>query len=118
MDFIFGHQRSVLSVSHFVSPVFGFIGTVQYIQWNIFNTVNIHGVATQAGLQPVILNTSVPYHFRNSWIFTLGGQYRLTPNWVVRAAGSYLESPGNNHYQLVNGDSVVLGASMGYTISK
>jgi long-chain fatty acid transport protein len=109
--------RSTLSISQFVSPIVGFIGTVEYIQWNIFNTVNIHGVATQVGLQPVILNASVPYHFHNAWVFTLGGLYRATPNWIIRVAGSYLESPGNNHYQLVNGDSIVLGASMGYTIN-
>ncbi len=111
--------RYVLSINQFVRPTLGFIGTLQWVQWDIFDKVNIHGIATQIGSQPVILpEATVPYHLHNSWVFTLGSHYRVTPKWVIRTAGSYLQSPGNENYQITNGDSIILGASMGYEITK
>jgi len=111
--------RYVLSVNQFVTKKLGFIGTVQWVQWDIFDKVNVHGLATQIGPQPIILqNASIPYHLHNAWIFTVGNNYRVTPKWVIRAAGSYLPSPGNANYQISTGDNLILGASTGYEISK
>lgn len=111
--------RYVLSINQFVRPTLGFIGTVQWVQWDIFDKINIHGIATQIGSQPIIVpEASVPYHLHNTWVFTLGSHYHVTPKWVIRAASSYLQSPGNENYQISNGDSIVVGASMGYKISK
>lgn len=111
--------RYVLSVSQAVRPALGLVGTIQWVQWGIFDKINIHGIATQIGSQPVIIpNATVQYHLHNSWIFTLGSQYRVTPKWTVRAASSYLQSPGNGNYQISNGDSIILGASTGYQLSK
>lgn len=111
--------RSVLSISHFVKPTLGFIGTVQRVQWSILKNVNLHNVATQVGTSPVVLpNATIQYYLRNTWIFTLGSIYRITPKWVVRAAATYNQTPGNPNYQISNGDSIILGASMGYEINK
>lgn len=110
--------RSVLSINHFVTPTLGFIGTVQRVQWSIFDTINIHGIATQVGSQPAIVNATVPYHLHDTWILTLGSHYRMTPKWVVRVAGSYNQSAGNSNYQISTGDSIVLGASTSYEVYK
>lgn len=110
--------RSVVSINHFVTPKLGFVGTLQYIQWSIFNEINIHGIANRIGSQAIILNTNVPYHLQDTWLFTLGSHYRITPKWIIRVAGSYNQSSGNGNYQISNGDSFILGASMGYEISK
>lgn len=111
--------RVTLSVNQFVTPKLGFIGTVHWVQWSIFDTVNIQGIATQSGTGAVIIpNASVPYHLHNSWIFTFGSHYKITPKWVIRAAGSYLQSPGNPNFQVTHGDSVVVGASTGYNLNK
>lgn len=111
--------RSILSVSHFVSPSLGFISTLQYIQWSIVKNINISNIATQIGRTSLIIpNATAMYHFHNTWLFTLGGIYRITPKWIIRAAGSYVQTPGNPSYQITNGDSFVLGASMGYIINK
>ncbi|MEO8400236.1 MAG: outer membrane protein transport protein, partial [Gammaproteobacteria bacterium] len=110
--------RSVFSINHFITPVLGLISTIQRIQWSIFNSINIHGIATQIGSQSVILNANVPYHLHDTWLFTLGSHYRVTPKWIIRLAGSYNQSAGNSHYQISNGDSIILGTSMGYEIYK
>lgn len=110
--------RSVLSINHFITPRLGFITTIQRIQWSLFKEVSIHGIATQIGSRAVILDANIPYHLHDSWLLTLGSHYRLSPKWVIRIAGSYSQSPGNSHYQISNGDSFILGASMGYEICK
>lgn len=106
--------RIVLSASQSITSKFSVIGTIQRIEWDIFQNVNIHGIATPIG----ILNATVPYHLHNTWLFTVGGQYRITPNCVIRIASSYNQSPANSNFQISNGNSVILGASMGYEISK
>lgn len=111
--------RSVFSINHFVIPTLGLIGTVQYIQWSLLKNINIHGVATKIGPQPVILaNVKVPYHLHNSWLLTLGAHYRITPKWVIRLASVYNQSPSNGRYQVSTGDSIILAASTGYDINK
>lgn len=110
--------RYVLSINQFVTPTLGIIGTVQRIEWSIFKNVNIHGIAIQVGSQPVIFNAQVPYHFQDTWLLTLGSNYRITPKWIIRFAGSYNQSPGNSNFQITDGDSIILGTSMGYEICK
>ncbi|MCL9685129.1 OmpP1/FadL family transporter [Legionella maioricensis] len=110
--------RSVLSINHFVTSSLGFIATVQHIQWSIFNEIKIHGVATKIGAQPMILNADVPYHLRDSWLFTVGSHYRLSPKWIIRVAGNYNQTPGNGYYQISSGDGIILGASMSYQLYK
>lgn len=106
--------RIVLSASQSITSKFGIIGTIQRIKWSIFQDVNIHGIATPIG----VLNANVPYHLHDTWLLTIGGQYRITPSCVIRIASSYNQSPANSNFQISNGNSIILGASMGYEISK
>lgn len=110
--------RSVLSINQMITPTFGIISTVQRIEWSIFKEINIHGIATQIGSQPVILDATVPYHLHDTWLLTLGGYHYLTPKWILRLAGSYNQSPANGNFQISNGDSIIIGGSMNYQISK
>lgn len=110
--------RTIMSINQFVTPSLGFIGTIQRLQWSIIRNINVSGIANLIGSQPIIFNSSVPYHLHNAWLATLGVHYRVTPQWILRLAGSYNQSPGNKYYQIVNGDSMVLGFSTGYEISK
>ena len=111
--------RYVLSVNQFLSQAFGLIGTLQWIKWDIYDEMNVHGITTQIGLNPVILSdVTIPLHFHNGWIYTLGDYYHLSSKWVIRTAGSYIQSPGNANYQITEGDNIILGASIGYKLSK
>ena len=111
--------RSVVSISHLFTPKIGMIGTVQRIQSSIIRNVTLHNVATEIGTTPVIVpNATVPFYLNNSWVFTLGGNYRFHPKWVIRAAGTFLQASGNSSYQISNGNSIVAGASLGYEINK
>lgn len=110
--------RGVLSINHFVTQKLGFITTIYRIKWSTLTNVSVFGIANLLGTTPVILNGSIPFHLRDTWAFTLGNHYRFAPGWVLRVAGSYVQSPGNPHFQIANGNSIILGASMGYDINK
>jgi long-subunit fatty acid transport protein len=104
--------RTAFSISHFLTKKFGLIGTVQYIQWNIFKENTIYNIATAAGIIPAV---KVPYHLHNSWLFTAGSNYHFSKKWIIRVAGSYVQSPSTGKFQIDHGDSITLGASMAYT---
>jgi long-chain fatty acid transport protein len=105
---------AVFTISQAATKALGFIGTIHYIQWNIFKDIQINGIATPRG----IINATAHYHLHNSWVLTAGSQYKITPKLVLRAASSYVQSPASGRYQISNGDSLILGASMGYEITK
>ncbi|KTC75501.1 long-chain fatty acid transporter [Legionella birminghamensis] len=110
--------RSILSINQFITPSFGIIGTIQRIEWSIFKNINIEGIAAKAGSFPIIVNATVPYKLRNTWLFTAGSHYRITPKCVVRSAVNYNQTPGNGNFQISTGDSITLGASIGYELFK
>lgn len=107
-----------LSINHFFNTQFGVITTIRRIGWHVFKQIKIHGIATKIGNQGLILNATVPYHLHDTWLLTLGSHYRVTPNWIIRVAGSYNQSPASGRYQISDGDSIILGASTGYDLNK
>jgi long-chain fatty acid transport protein len=111
--------RTILTISHFFSQSFGLISTAQRVQWSIFKSGTVHGIATRIGEQPVILpKAMVPYHLRDAWVYTFGGIQKIASKWVIRIAGSYIQSPSQGRYQISNGDNYIAGASIGYDIYK
>lgn len=109
--------RSVLSLSHFLNEKIGLIGTIQYLQWDIFKEAYIYNFATQLGSQAVIIpQARINYNFHNSWLMTLGTIYNISTKWIVRVAGTYNQSPSNGRFQISTGDSLIVGSSMGYQL--
>ena len=111
--------RSVLSLSHFLNEQLGFVGTIQYLQWNIFKEAYVYNFATQSGPQAFITpKAHINYNFHNSWLLTVGTIYNISTKWVVRVAGTYNQSPSDGKLQINTGDSLSVGSSMGYQLMK
>jgi len=110
--------RTTLTISQAITPTFRLITTLHRIQWSITRHINVYNIATISGTTPAIVNASIPQFLNDAWVFTLGGQYRWHPEWVIRVAGTYNQSPSNSHYQVSNGDSYVVGVSVGYDVNK
>lgn len=109
--------RSVMTLSHFVSEKLGFLGTVQYLQWNIFKQGSVYNFATQTDSNAFIVPRAlINYRFHNTWLLTLGTIYQVSAKWVVRVAGTYNQSPSNSRFQIGSGDSFITGFSMGYQL--
>jgi long-chain fatty acid transport protein len=111
--------RSVLSLSHFLNEKLGFVGTIQYLQWNIFKKAYIYNFATQSGSQAFIIpKAPINYNFHNGWLLTLGSIYNVSTKWTIRVAGTYNQSPSNGMFQVSAGDSLIVGSSMGYHLTQ
>lgn len=107
--------RTALSISQAINKKLRVIGTVHYIQWSIFRQLMIFNLATENGIIPLAQS---PYEYHNSWLFTAGSNYRISAKWIIRFAGSYLQSPSSGRFQIDNGDTINIGASMAYTFWK
>ncbi len=111
--------RNVLSVSHFPHETYGFISTLQYLQWNIFKSAYVYNFVSQAGSQTFITpRARINYNFHNSWLATLGTIYNFSSKWTVRVAGTYNQSPSNGRLQISTGDSLIIGSSISYKLLK
>lgn len=111
--------RTTLTISQSLTSALRLLTTIHRVQWSIIRNINVYNIATIAGITPTIVkNASIPQYLRDTWTFTLGAQYRFSPEWIIRAAGTFNQSPYSGQYQVSNGDSYVLGASVGYDINK
>ena len=110
--------RAVASMNYFFTEKLGLITTIQRIKWSNLKNLHIYQIAGLLGNKPALLNGIIAYYLKDSWLITLGTHYHFTPQCVLRIAGTYNESPGNPHYQITTGDSMILGTSIGYEINK
>ena len=103
----------VLSGHHEFNSTFGVDGSAYYTHWS-----SLPGVQTTynlAGSPPVIPTTVVvQQHYRNTWMFAVGGSYHPFQDWIFRAGVSYDQSPVNSNERNVTlPDSDRTGLSVG-----
>jgi long-chain fatty acid transport protein len=111
--------RSVFTLSHAITPSFRWISTFSFVQWSVFKKVTLQGLATRVNTESLIVPmVTSPYYFHDSWVVTLGGIKNFSPRLIVRLATTYMQSPGNGQYRINDGDSLISGGSLGYTINK
>ncbi|HSW93660.1 MAG TPA: outer membrane protein transport protein [Gammaproteobacteria bacterium] len=110
--------RATLSLAQQLTKNSKLIMTVQHINWNHIKTIQVNGVTTLIGTTSVITHAVIPEYLKNTWILTLGDNYRFKPDWILRVAGTFNESPGNSSYQITEGNSYILLASLGHDINK
>jgi long-chain fatty acid transport protein len=83
-----------VGVKQRVSETFTLLGTVEWTNWSRIGTSVIQaagGPATIAGT-PVTL----PFDYRDGWLFSAGMEYRPAADWAVRAGVGYEISPVTN----------------------
>lgn len=103
-------------------PQAAVMASVIYTQWNTFHTLTANNVAGAApiptfpfAVKSRSLTVSIPENYRNSWNFSLGGDYYACNNIIVRGAVGYDQTPLRNNLrnaQLPDNDryTVALGA--------
>ena len=106
---------------------FALLAGVEWANWSRFKTLS---VTSPQGLGPVGGTSSVPEHWKDSWFFSFGGDYRWTANLIVRAGVAYEISgvptstrtprtPDNDRYWVSLGASYTfndwLSVSAGYS---
>lgn len=116
------------SIYHDINPCWAIDGSVVYTQWNRFNDVlTLHnvqsvGLSPTTGLPtPVLIDVSLPQHFRNTWRFALGAIYRPLPCLHFRAGVGYDQTPTNNtdrSIRLPDGNRYAVAVGAHYQVVK
>lgn len=97
--------------THQLSEDFSVSADVQFTQWHTFDQVLVQSA-----------NPDFLFHeeYRDTWMFSIGGVYRLTPQWTLRAGVGFDESPVVDAYRdtgVPDKDRYMLGVGFGYQIT-
>lgn len=110
--------RTTLTISQAITPALRLITTINRTQWSITRNIHVYNAATVIGATPTIISGSIPYYLHNTWTLTVGSQYRFLPEWIIRLAATYNQAPDSGYYQVGNGNTYIVGGSLGYDFNK
>lgn len=110
---------TVLSIDQFVNSSLGFIGTLQYTQWSVINSLNLQNIALIRNGQNLIVPLSLN-HFKlqDTWRAQLGVHYSANKQLILRAAAAYDQEPNNAAFQIGLNNNVLLSANATYWFNK
>lgn len=113
---------TTLSVFHTINPTWDVMGTIAYTQWSVLNNITLNNVAGIVNLASTnTLTVVVPEGYRNTWNYSVGGNYHLNEQWLFRAGLGYDETPSNNtdrNLQLPDSDRIAVALGTHYQYSK
>lgn len=100
---------TTLSAHHDINKKWSIDGTIRYAQWS--DTHRSLALLNGAGATGNI-NVILPHNYKNTFLFALGGTYKVSEKWLLRAGTSYDQSPVKNSER-----NVVEPDSNRYTLS-
>ena len=75
------------SVTQGITPVWKLAATAQETFWSSMRDMQVN---TPGGY---VTSTTIPYHWKNSWLLALGTSYEIMKNWTLRLGASWDQSP-------------------------
>jgi long-chain fatty acid transport protein len=75
---------------------FTLLAGVEWANWSRIGTVPVlqaNGTAVTVFSAGAFRPLSLPFQYSDSWFYSLGGEYKLDPEWTVRAGIAYEKSP-------------------------
>ena len=100
------------SITQQITPDFSLSSDVQFTQWNVFKQV-----AVQAPPNPTFTFNE---NYRDSWMISVGGVYRLNEIWTLRAGLGWDESPvvdGFRDTGVPDKDRYMIGLGAGFKLT-
>lgn len=82
-----------LGISQVITDRFTLSGGVEWTNWSRFGTFPIYNRNTGGAYTLLGNPVSLAFQYKDSWYFSLGGAYKIDPNWTVRAGIGYEISP-------------------------
>lgn len=99
---------TAFSAYHKHNQSFAVMGTALYTQWSIFKTLTLNGIAgaytppgTVFPAPSAEISATIPQYYRNTWNFSLGGDYYYNDCLTFRGAIGYDQTPVRNAYRNV-----------------
>lgn len=72
---------------HTVDDQLSFGAHLGYTHWSSFKTLVVHYA------NPAQPDSTTAFDYKDAWFFSVGGDYKLDPNWTLRAGVAYDETP-------------------------
>jgi long-chain fatty acid transport protein len=82
-----------LGISQVITDRFTLSGGVEWTNWSRFGTFPVYNRNTGGAYTLLGNPVSLGFRYKDSWYFSLGGAYKIDPNWTVRAGIGYEISP-------------------------
>lgn len=85
--------------------------SAMWTQWSSFKDLTL-----KSGDITIV---SIPYNYRDAWMYSLGGDYKLTDEWTLRAGVAYDQTPTRNSTRdprIPDGDRYFTALGLGYDI--
>ncbi len=102
---------AAVSFTHDFTPQWSASAEMQYDLWSSFKQVTV------TSQNPPLLQ---PEHYRDSWMFSVGGAYRPMTQLALRAGIGWDQSPVSDRYRTVgipDTDRLMLGVGAGYSFA-
>lgn len=94
---------------HAFNDRFTLAGSIKWTGWSSFKTLSL-----KSDGQTLV---SLPEQYKNSWVYAVGGDYKLSDQWTLRAGVGFDESPTNivsRDPRIPDGNRRLLGFGFGY----
>ncbi|TAM13403.1 MAG: long-chain fatty acid transporter [Rhodanobacter sp.] len=98
---------------HVVNSRFTVSATAQWTDWSSFGVLTL-----KSGSETLV---SLPQKYKDSWFYSLGGEYHINPAWTLRAGIGYDQTPTNivsRDPRIPDGTRRIVGVGVGYRASK
>lgn len=98
---------------HVVNDRFSIAATAKWTNWSSFSNLQLNSNGQQ------IVN--LPQAYKNSWLYAVGGDYKLNDQWTLRAGVGYDQTPTNiisRDPRIPDGARKLLGLGFGYQASE
>lgn len=83
-----------LSAYQDVNAKFALLGSVVYTGWSSFKDIQLNNVAAFSSSDGRVLATSIATeNYQDAWRASIGANYRVTDQWMMRVGGGYDETP-------------------------
>lgn len=101
-----------VGIYHQMTPRLALVGSVQWTDWSLLNTINITPTNGTPG-------TVIQERWRNTWLVAAGANYQLTNKLMLQGGAAYDESPvddNNRSVRVPDADHYDLGAGVQYQL--
>jgi long-chain fatty acid transport protein len=113
---------TVLSLFHTLNSAWDIMGTVGYTQWSELSQIVLENTAAISnGVSNNDVTVIIPEQYRNTWNFSVGGNYHLNEQWMFRSGVGFDETPSDNRYrnlQLPDSDRIAVAVGTHYQATK
>lgn len=94
------------------TPQIEVMASVMYTQWNVIQKLVLQNIAgrSTSNLPTTSGIATLPTNYKNTWNFSVGGNYILTPDIILRAGLGYDQTPvgDDRNLQLPDNDRIVV----------